>query len=185
MLQSPDLYALLSMDETRSKSEELRDKTAHYYGAYYRELRRQLKGQSFGVATIPSHLMPWKKVVYVVVYVMETRDGHFVTEHVSGPGRTYSDLYEDYLQVVPRRAFTLRDVTGDELEEGTAMRVAPTLIRHISGKQLGDEVFAWVQNGDYLERRDVITRAKVYEWSEEEAVREARQNLQPYLSGPS
>lgn len=181
VLQSPDLYALLSMDELRTESEELRDKIAHYYGAYYRELRRQLEGRSFGISTVPSHLMPWKRVVYV----METRDGHFVTEHVSGPSETYFNSYEDYLQVVPRRAYTLRDVTGADHEEGTALRVAPMLTRHTFGKMLGEEGFEKVQNGDYLERRDVITRAKVPELTEDDAVREAREDIRPYLTDPA
>ncbi len=56
------------------------------------------------------------------------------------------------------------------------------LTRHTFGKMLGDEGFEEAQNGDYLERRDVITRAKVPELPEEEAVREAREDIRPYLT---
>lgn len=178
VLQSPDLWTLTSMEHMRTESEELRDKIAHYYSAYYRELRRQLEGRSFSISTVPSHLMPWKKVVYV----METRDGHFVVDHISGSSTTYFDSYEDYIQVVPRRYFSLRDITGAVHEEGTAMRVSPMLERRIFGKRIGDEGFDEVQKGDYLERRDVITRAKVRELIRDEARKEAQEDIRLYLT---
>lgn len=178
ILQSPDLWTLLSMDHMNAESHELRDTIAHYFGAYYRELRSQLKGRSFGIDTVPSHLMPWKKLVNV----SETRDGHFIVEHISGSSTSYFDLYEDYLHIVPRRGYTLREVTGAEYEEGTAMFVRPLIERHIFGKRVGDEGFEEVQRGNYLERKDIITRAKVSELTEEEARKQARDDIVPYLS---
>ena len=56
----------------------LRDTLAHYFAAYYQEARSQLAGTSFSTETVPSHLMPWRKLVRT----WETKDGHFVVEHI-------------------------------------------------------------------------------------------------------
>lgn len=177
VLQSPDLWILLSTEHMNAESHDLRDKIAHYFAAYYRELRNQLEGRSFGIDTVPSHLMPWKKIVNV----LETRDRHFIVEHISGPSTSYSDLYEDYLHIVPRRDYTLREATGAEYEEGTAMFVRPLLERSIFGKRVGEEGFEEVQRGNYLERKDVITRAKVAELTKERAREEARKDIESYI----
>src|SRR5215217_1042413 len=57
----------------------LRDGIVRYFAAYYQEGRNRLAGRSFSNETVPSHLMPWRKLVRT----WETRDGHFVIEHVA------------------------------------------------------------------------------------------------------
>ena len=175
VLHSPSLWALLSMEDQRAQSERERDTIARYCAAYYRELRSLLSGRSYGVDTLPSHLMPWKKNVYV----NETRDGHFIVNHVSNPIETYSDAYEDYLHTVPQRAYTLREYLkprGLQFEEGTQL-----FRRQVFGKRLGDQGFDQVQKGNYLERADIITRNRVSRLSEEESRRHAREDLRRYL----
>lgn len=83
----------------------MRDKIARYFAAYYQAARSQLAGRSFSIETVPSHLMPWKNLVRT----WETKDSHFVIEHISSPATlSYlgnesmrSDLYEDYLHLYP------------------------------------------------------------------------------------
>src|SRR5215217_6787339 len=50
----------------------LRDGIVRYFAAYYQEGRNRLAGRSFSNETVPSHLMPWRKLVRT----WETRDGH-------------------------------------------------------------------------------------------------------------
>ena len=158
----------------------LRDSLAHYFAAYYQEARSQLAGRSFSIETVPSHLMPWRKLVRT----WETRDGHFVVQHVSNPsvsphrvnesGR--SDFGEDYLHLYPRRDQTLR-----EMKEADAEDEAPVHNVEIRGKRIGDAGYDEVQNGDFTERVDAISRNKVPELTEEAAREAARVDMQPYL----
>lgn len=100
----------------------LRDAIARYFAAYYQEARSQLAGRSFSIETVPSHLMPWRKLVRT----WETRDGHFVVEHVSNPSDSphpgnesgRSDFGEDYLHLYPRRDQALWEMTGAEADKG-------------------------------------------------------------------
>lgn len=171
-LHSPHLFALLSMEDQQAESAKERDAIAHYYAAYYRELRRLLSGRSYGVDTVPSHLMPWKRNVYV----LETRDGHFITEHRSGPSTMHSNLYEDYLHIVPRRHYTLREHREPTYKEGTK------LFRHrIFGKRSIEEGFTEIMSADYLQREDVISRNRISGLTEEEGQRHAREDLKRYL----
>jgi hypothetical protein len=153
--------------------EGLRDTLASYWTAYYQEVRSQLSTLSvYGIDTIPSHLMPWKKLIRT----WETSDGHFVVQHFSNPPTTYSDFYEDFLHVMPPRTRTLKELTTMDYEEG-----APIFVSQIFGKRQYDPGYDQVAKGNYLERRDVITRAKVTELTEEKARRQAREDLEPYL----
>jgi hypothetical protein len=162
-------------------SDQLRDTIARYFAAYYREVRNQLSGRSFSTETIPSHLMPWKKLVRV----WETRDGHFVVEHISSPNDSSwlgkrsmeSDLPEDYLHIQPPRDETLEEMTGMRVE-GSASQ----LMTRIRGKRIGDAGYEEVQQGNYTERVDAISRAKVPDLTEEEGRRAAKADLQPYLT---
>lgn len=161
-------------------ADPLRDTIAHYFAAYYRELRRQLSGKSYGIDTVPSHLMPWKKLVRV----WESKDGHFFVEHISGAGASSwlgqeankPDLYEDYLHLYPRRDRTLREMTGVKVEDGAAV-----LIARVRGKRVHDPGYGDVQRGNYVERVDAITRAKVPELTEEKAREAAQSDLRPYV----
>lgn len=158
----------------------LRDSVARYFAAYYQEARSQLAGKSFGVATVPSHLMPWHKLVRT----WETQDGYFVVEHISNPkdssyqghASVRSDRWEDYLHLYPRRDQTLREMTGLELEDGRAI---PTT--EIRGKLIADPGYDEVQVGDYLERVDMLPKDKVSEFTEEKAREAARHDMQPYV----
>jgi hypothetical protein len=161
-------------------SAQLSEVIAHYFIAYYREARRQLSGRTFGTATMPSHLLPGKKLVRV----WETADGHFVVEHISRPSdASYlgqeairSHRYEDYLQVLPRLDETLEERTGMQVAENAAV-----LDTRLHGKTLGDAGYEEVAHGDYVERVDVITRSKVPELTEEKAREAAHGDLQPYI----
>jgi len=51
----------------------------------------------------------------------------------------------------------------------------------VRGKRIGDAGYEEVQNGDYLERVDAISRNKVPELTEEAAREAARADMQPYL----
>ena len=158
----------------------LRDSLAHYFAAYYQEARSQLAGRSFGIETVPSHLMPWRKLVRM----WETRDGHFVVQHVSnasdsphqGNESGRSDFGEDYLHLYPRKDQTLREMTGVEVDKGAFVHSV-----EIRGKRIGDAGYDEVQRGDYLERVDAISRDKVAELTEEAAREAARADMQPYL----
>ncbi len=158
----------------------LRDTIAHYFATYYQEARSQLAGRSFSIETVPSHLMPWRKLVRT----WETRDGHFVVEHVSQSSDSphpanesgRSDLGEDYLHLYPRRDQTLREMTGVEADKCALVHSV-----EIRGKRIGDAGYEEVQNGDYLERVDAISRNKVPELTEEAAREAARADMQPYL----
>jgi hypothetical protein len=175
VLHSPSLWALLSMEDQQAQSERERDTIAHYCAAYYREVRRQLQGRSYGVSTLPSHLMPWKRIVYV----NETRDGHFIVNHVSNPRESHSDLYEDYMHIVPQRAYTLREHLKPRrlrYDESTQL-----FRRQVFGKRLGDQGFDQVQKGNYLDRADIITRNRVHRLTEEEGRRHAREDLRRYF----
>ncbi len=175
VLHSPNLFALMLMEDQRAQSKQERDTIARYCAAYYREVRRELQGKSYGVDTLSSHLMPWKKTVYV----NETRDGHFIINHVSNPSTVHSDLYEDYLHIVPQRVYTLRKHLKPrrlKFKEGTQL-----FRRQVFGKRLGDEGFDQVQKGNYLERADIITRNRVSHLTEEEGRRHAREDLRRYL----
>ena len=136
----------------RAQSDEvdpdpLRDTIAHYFATYYQEARSQLAGRSFSIETVPSHLMPWRKLVRT----WETRDGHFVVEHVSQSSDSphpvnesgRSDLGEDYLHLYPRRDQTLRELTGIRVEENVSV-----LMAEVRGKRIGDAGYEEVQNGD-------------------------------------
>lgn len=158
----------------------LRDTIARYFAAYYKELRSQLSGRIYGIDTVPSHLMPWKKLVRV----WESKDGHFFVEHISGAGASSwlgqeakeSDLYEDYLHLYPPREWTLSEKTGVEVKHGAAV-----LMTQARGKRVHDPGYGDVQRGNYVERVDAITRAKVPELTEESAREAARADLQPYV----
>jgi hypothetical protein len=169
----------------RAQSDEvdpdpLRYTIAHYFATYYQEARNQLAGRSFSIETVPSHLMPWRKLVRT----WETRDGHFVVEHVSQSSDSphpanesgRSDLGEDYMHLYPRRDQTLREMTGVEVDKCALVHSV-----EIRGKRIGDAGYEEVQNGDYLERVDAISRDKVAELTEEEARETARADMQPYL----
>lgn len=158
----------------------LRDHLARYFAAYYQEARSQLAGRSFGIDTVPSHLMPWRKLVTT----WETRDGHFVVEHVSNAGDSphpanesgRSDFGEDYLHLYPRREQTLKEMTGAGAEGD-----APVHNVEIRGKRIDDAGYEEVQNGDFIERVDAISRNIVPELTEEAAREAARVDMQPYL----
>jgi hypothetical protein len=49
------------------------------------------------------------------------------------------------------------------------------------GKRIGDEGYLEVQEGNYIERVDAISKGKVPELTEEKAQEEARIDMQPYL----
>lgn len=161
-------------------ADPLRDIIAHYFAAYYREARSQLSGRSYGIDIVPSHLMPWKKLVRV----WESKDSHFVVEHISGASATSwlgqeahkSNLYEDYLHLYPALRWTLKEATGLEVERNTAV-----LAVRVHGKRVHDPGYGTVQRGDYLERVDAISRAKVPELTEENAKVAAWADLQPYI----
>ena len=55
------------------------------------------------------------------------------------------------------------------------------LMAEVRGKRIGDAGYEEVQNGDYLERVDAISRNKVPELTEEAAREAARADMQPYL----
>jgi hypothetical protein len=158
----------------------LRDKIARYFAAYYQEARSQLSGRSFSIETVPSHLMPWRKLVRT----WETKDGHFVVEHISSPTASswlgYQpprfDSYEYYLHLNPRRDQTLEEMTGVRVEEN-----ASVLMADVRGKRIGDAGYEEVQNGDFMERVDAISRNKVPELTEESAREAAQADMQPYL----
>lgn len=158
----------------------LRDAVAHYFASYYQEARSQLSGKSFSVETVPSHLMPWHKLVRT----WEARDGYFVVEHISRPSDSSyrgnesvrSDRWEDYLHLYPRTDQTLKEMTGMEAKEG-----APVLMTRIRGKRIDDAGYEEVQSGDYLERVDAIFRDKIPELTEEKAREAARADIRPYL----
>ncbi len=124
--------------------------------------------------------MPWRKLVRT----WETREGHFVVEHVSSPSDSpyrgnesgRSDFGEDYLHLYPRRDQTLREMTGLETDKGALVHSV-----EIRGKRIGDAGYDEVQRGDYLERVDAISRDKVPELTEEEAREAARADIHPYL----
>jgi hypothetical protein len=124
--------------------------------------------------------MPWRKLVRT----WETRDGHFVVEHISSPGASswfgnqppQSDSYEYYLHLHPRRDQTLEEMTGIRVEAFSS-----TLMPEVRGKRIGDAGYEEVQNGDYLERVDAISRNKVPELTEEAAREAAQADIQPYL----
>ncbi len=157
----------------------LRDTVAHYFAAYYQEARSQLAGRSFSIETVPSHLMPWHKLVRT----WETQDGYFVVEHISQPSDSSyrgnesvrSDRWEDYLHLYPRRDQTLKEMTEVKAEEDAA-----ALITEIRGKRIDDAGYDEVQRGDYLQRMDAIPRDKVSELTEEKAREAARADMQPY-----
>jgi hypothetical protein len=175
VLHSPHIWALLDMKDQQGESAEERDTIAHYYGAYYRELRRVLEGRSFGVDTVPSHLMPWKRNVYV----LETRDGHFIVNNISNPSTVHSDLYEDYIHIVPRRHYTLREHLKQEkarYKEGTQI-----FRRRMFGKRSLEEGFLEVMGEDYLEREDIITRNRACRLTQQEAREHAKMDLRRYL----
>jgi hypothetical protein len=152
----------------------LRDTLAHYWTAYHQEVRRQLSSLSvYGIDTIPSHLMPGKRLIRT----WETSDGHFLVEHISNPSTSYSDLYEDYLHTWPPRDQTLGELTGVELRDD-----APLLVSRVFGKRQHDPGYDQAAMADYVERRDVISRAKVLELTEEEARRQATADLKPYIA---
>ena len=155
----------------------LREKIAQYFAAYYQEARSQLAGsKSFSPESVPSHLMPWRKLVRT----WETRDGHFVVEHVSNASDSphpanesgRSDFGEDYLHLYPRREQTLKEMTGAGAEGD-----APVHNVEIRGKRIDDAGYEEVQNGDFIERVDAISRNIVPELTEEAA----RVDMQPYL----
>ncbi len=158
----------------------LRDSLAQYFAAYYQEARSQLAGRSFSSETVPSHLMPWRKLIRT----WETRDGHFVVEHVSNASDSphpaneseRSDFGEDYLHLYPRKDQTLREMTG-AVAEGDA----PVHNVEIRGKRIVDAGYEEVQNGDFTERVDAISRNKVPELTEEAAREAARVDIQSYL----
>jgi len=158
----------------------LRDKIAQYFAAYYQEARSQLAGRSFSPETVPSHLMPWRKLVRT----WETRDGHFVVEHISNASDSphpanesgRSDFGEDYLHPYPRKDQTLREITGADAEGDVPMHNV-----EIRGKRIVDAGYEEVQNGDFTERVDAISRNKVPELTEEAAREAARTDIQPYL----
>ena len=160
-------------------SDPARDTAAHYFAAYYQEARSQLAGTSFGVDSVPSHLMPWHKLVRT----WETRDGYFVVEHISQPSDSSyqgnesirSDHWEDYLHLYPRRDQTMGEMTGMEADEGV------TLATEIRGKRIDDAGYDEVQRGDYLQRVDAIPKDKVSELTEEKARAAARSDMQPYI----
>jgi hypothetical protein len=165
---------------TKADLDPLRDKKARYFAAYYREARDQLSGRSFSIETVPSHLMPWPKLVRT----WETKDGHFVVEHISSPAASswlgYQpprfDSYEYYLHLNPRRDQTLEEMTGVKVEDD-----ASVLRAEVRGKRIGDAGYEEVQNGDFMERVDAISRNKVPELTEEAAQEAARTDMQPYL----
>lgn len=156
----------------------LRDTIAHYFAAYYQEARSQLAGRSFSIETVPSHLMPWRKLVRT----WETRDGHFVVEHVSNPSDSphpgnesgRSDFGEDYLHLYPPREQTPQEMTG--VYKGAIMHNV-----EVRGKRIGDTGYDEVQRGDYLERVDAISRNKVPELTKDAAREAARADMHPYL----
>lgn len=158
----------------------LRDTIARYFATYYREVRSLLSGKTYGIDTVPSHLMPWKKLVRV----WESKDGHFVVEHISGASAPSwlgqealrSDLYEDYLHLYPPRDRTLREMTGIKVKDNAAV-----LMAWVSGKRVHDPGYGDVQRGNYMERVDAITKAKVPELTEESAREAARADLRLYI----
>jgi len=158
----------------------LRDGIVRYFAAYYQEGRNRLAGRSFSNETVPSHLMPWRKLVRT----WETRDGHFVVQHVSNPSDSphrvnesrRSDFGEDYLHLYPRKDQTLREMTGADVEGDAHVHSV-----EICGKRIGDAGYDEVQNGDFTERVDAIPRNKVPELTEGAAREAARVDMQPYL----
>lgn len=158
----------------------LRDTLDQYFATYYREVRSLLSGKTYGIDTVPSHLMPWKKLVRV----WESKDGHFVVEHISGASAPSwlgqealrSDLYEDYLHLYPPRDRTLREMTGIKVKDNAAV-----LMAWVSGKRVHDPGYGDVQRGNYMERVDAITKAKVPELTEESAREAAQADLRPYV----
>jgi hypothetical protein len=165
---------------TAGAPDPLRDTIALYFAAYYREVRNRLSGKSYGIDTVPSHLMPWKKLVRV----WESRDGHYFVEHISGAGENSwlgqeanrSDLYEDYMHVCPPQDQTLKEMTGLTLKEDAAV-----LATRVFGRRVHDPGYGDVQRGNYVERVDAITRAKVSELTEDSARVAAQADLHPYV----
>jgi hypothetical protein len=171
-----------STGDRREKADPdpLRDKITRYFAAYYREARDQLSGRSFSIETVPSHLMPWPKLVRT----WETKDGHFIVEHISSPAASswlgYQpprfDSYEYYLHLHPCRDQMLEEMTRVRVEENASL-----LMAEVRGKRIGDAGYEEVQGGDYLERVDAISRNKVPELTEEAARKAVRADMQPYL----
>ena len=55
------------------------------------------------------------------------------------------------------------------------------LMADVRGKRIGDAGYEEVQNGDFMERVDAISRNKVSELTEESAREAAQVDMQPYL----
>lgn len=156
-----------------------RDTIAHYFASYYQEARSQLAGNSFSPETLPSHLMPWHKLVRT----WETKDGYIVVEHITQPSdasyrenrAVRSDRWEDYLHLYPRTDQTLNEMTGMEGNEG----VVP--LTKTYGRLIDDAGYLDVQKGDYLQRVDATPKGKVPELTEEKAREAARVDMRPYV----
>jgi len=166
-------------ERTAVTPDPLRDTIAHYFAAYYQEARSQLSGHSFSPETLPSHLMPWHKVVRT----WETKDGYIVVEHITQPSdasyrgndAVRSDRWEDYLHLYPRTDQTLSEMTGME-ENEVAVPLTETF-----GKLIDDTGYLDVQNGEYVQRVDAIPKDKTTELTEEKAREAARADIRPYL----
>ena len=166
-------------ETTAVTPDPLRDTIAHYFAAHYPESRSQLSGNSFSPETLPSHLMPWHKLVRT----WETKDGYIVAEHITQPSdasyrgnhAVRSARWEDYLHLYPPTDRRLNEMTGMEADEGA------TLATEIRGKLIDDPGYDEVQRGNYRQRVDAIPKDKISELTEDKARQAARVDMRPYV----
>lgn len=152
------------------ESEELRDKVARYWLAYYREVRNILNAVSWGAAEIPTHLIPQPRTIRL----HQARDG-FIIEHFNrDPGTGYYEAFEIY----PPVDRTIRELTGGSFDykEGAAIFWSMA-----EGRRLGHPQHDEALNPDFRQRYEIITNAQVPKLTEEEARKNARVDLELYL----
>lgn len=150
--------------------EELRDNVARYWLAYYREVRNILGTISWGAAEIPTHFIPQPRTIRL----HQARDG-FILEHFNrDPGTGYYEAFEVY----PPTDRTIKELTSGSFnyQEG-----APILWSMANGRRLGHPEHDKALSPDFRHRYDIITNEKVAELTTEEAKRNAREDLRPFL----
>jgi hypothetical protein len=152
------------------KPEELRDMVAQYWVAYYAEVGNILNAVSWGSAEIPTHFIPQPRTIRL----HQAQDG-FIVEHCNrdpGTGRYLA------FEIYPPTDRTIRELTSGSFgtKEG-----APLFFSMADGRRLGHPQHDEALSPDFRQRYEIITNAHVPKLTEEEARKNARENLELYL----
>lgn len=150
--------------------EASRDKVIQYWRAYYGEARDILDNVGWGAVEIPTHLRPQPRTIRV----LQARDG-FILNHFN---RDSGTGWYEYFEIAPHMSRTMSEFTGDSFEyrEG-----APLFFSMADGRRLGHPQYDEALSPEFRQRYDIITNEHVPELGQDEARKNAREDLRLYL----